>query len=312
MIISAGELLVEFVSHQTGCRLSTIANYSGPYPSGAPAIFIDQAARMGAKTVIYGGVGVDAFGNALLARLKGNGVDVEKVERHRDRTTGVAFVSYFDDGSRTFIFHLGNTAADAFTADELLKTDEPITMHISGSSLGSEPIRRAILALKTEVLAAGGRLSFDPNVRPELMKDQSAADAIALILEQSAILLPSEADLDFLFPDQSHAAVLEMMLGRGADVVALKRGERGVFVATSAGEYPIPPYQVESVDPTGAGDCFCGTFVALLDQGKSVQNAGLIANAAGAISVTRRGPMEGNANPGEINAFMASSTPQEI
>jgi len=47
-IIAVGELLVEFVSHNKGCGLKALSEYSGPYPSGAPAICIDQAARMGA------------------------------------------------------------------------------------------------------------------------------------------------------------------------------------------------------------------------------------------------------------------------
>ena len=73
-IATVGEILVEFVSHKKNCGLQTVSDYSGPYPSGAPAIFLDQAARMGATTEMVGGVGNDGFGRSVLDRLKADGV----------------------------------------------------------------------------------------------------------------------------------------------------------------------------------------------------------------------------------------------
>ena len=69
-IATVGEILVEFVSHKKNCGLREISDYSGPYPSGAPAIFLDQAARMGAVTEMIGGVGDDGLGRSVLDRLK--------------------------------------------------------------------------------------------------------------------------------------------------------------------------------------------------------------------------------------------------
>jgi len=48
-VATMGGILVEFISHQKNCGQRVISDYSGPYPSGAPAIFLDQAARMGAQ-----------------------------------------------------------------------------------------------------------------------------------------------------------------------------------------------------------------------------------------------------------------------
>jgi len=58
-IATAGEIIVDFVSHKVGCGLTQVCDYSGPYPAGAPPIFINQAARMGSPTEIIGGVGQD-------------------------------------------------------------------------------------------------------------------------------------------------------------------------------------------------------------------------------------------------------------
>ena len=93
-IVTIGEILVEFVSHRRDCALEQISDYSGPYPSGAPAIFIDQAARMGARSEMIGGVGADGFGRCVLKRLKEDAVGTQGIAMSEQYTTGVAFVSY--------------------------------------------------------------------------------------------------------------------------------------------------------------------------------------------------------------------------
>jgi sugar/nucleoside kinase (ribokinase family) len=92
-IATVGEMLVEFVSHDRNCALEKISDYSGPYPSGAPAIFLDQVARMGAPTEMIGGVGDDGFGLSVLNRLKEDGVGTDGVTVSPNLSTGVAFVS---------------------------------------------------------------------------------------------------------------------------------------------------------------------------------------------------------------------------
>ena len=61
---------------------------------------------------------------------------------------------------------------------------------------------------------------------------------------------------------------------------------------------------MEEVDPTGAGDCYCGTFLAMIAKGESIEASGRYANAAGALAVTKRGPMEGNSSLQTIEAFI--------
>ncbi len=307
-IMTIGEILVEFVSHKTGCALSQIAEYSGPYPSGAPAIFLDQAARMGASTQMIGGVGKDGFGRVVLERLRGNGVGIDGVTISPGLSTGVAFVSYYENGTRDFIFHLSNTAADQF---ELPKTDRPgaVLLHVSASSLGNAKMRAQIMAMVEAVSDAGGKISCDPNARPELMRDDAVRGAMTEVMARSFCLLPSTSDLGFLYPDLSEEAAIEQMLSMKAEVIALKRGHDGATIIGEGGaRHDFAGHQVDEIDPTGAGDCFCGTFLAQLSQGASLHDAGRYANAAGALAVTKRGPMEGNSSPAQITAFLEATT----
>lgn len=307
-LVTIGELLVEFVSAEQGCGLEKMTTFSGPYPSGAPAIFLDQAARMGVTTRMAGAVGRDGFGRMLLARLREDGVDTHHVRELDDLTTGTAFVSYYEDGSRTFIFHLRGTAAEAAVFDPSLLPETGAILHVSASSLGAPPLRDAIMKAAAEVLRKGGRLSLDPNARPELMRDRASRAALETLIAQSHILMPSVSDLGFLFPGLGTQAAIDELLSMKAEIVALKRGNEGALVIGRGERHEFAPYDVTEVDPTGAGDCFCGTFVALIMQGRSIEEAGRMANAAGAFAVTRRGPMEGNSGPEEILSFMNQSS----
>lgn len=303
-IATAGEILVEFVSHHRNCALEQIVEYSGPYPSGAPAIFLDQAARMGAHTQMIGGVGADGFGRSVLQRLKSDGVGVDGVQVSPDLSTGVAFVSYYDNGERDFIFHLSGTAADAFDLPEALLEPAKTILHVSASSLGAASMRGKIMDIVRRVADAGGWITCDPNARPELVRDTAAMDAIREVMDRSYCLLPSTSDLEFLYPELSEDAAVERLLSASAEVVAIKRGANGATIVGHGERHNFAGNPVDEIDPTGAGDCFCGTFVALLAQGSSLFHAGRLANAAGAIAVTRRGPMEGNSGPAGIASFL--------
>lgn len=310
-IVAIGEILVEFVSHKKNCALEEITEFSGPYPSGAPAIFLDQAARMGAATQMIGGVGNDGFGRCVLRRLRKDGVSTAGINVSSTRSTGTASVSYYDSGDRDFIFHVANTAADAFNVPSNLIKPVQTILHVSASSLGIASMRDKILDAVRSVGDGGGLISCDPNARPELMNDPVTRDAMFEVMERSAILLPSTSDLDFLYPDKSEDAAVDQLLNANADIVAVKRGASGVTVVGRGERHDFAGHSVNEVDPTGAGDCFCGTFVSLISQGASLYDAGIQANAAGAIAVTRRGPMEGNSTLAEIADFLNSKTLKE-
>ncbi|MEO9459773.1 MAG: sugar kinase [Lentilitoribacter sp.] len=298
MIFSIGELLVEFVSHETGCGLKNLSTYSGPFPSGAPAIFADQAAMVGAKSAVIGSIGDDPFGQIILDRLNNDGVETRYITKSAHRTTGTAFVSYFHDGSRTFVFHLDGTAADDISNIPTLENGS--ILHISGASLGSKNIRNVIMDLVRQS-KSNCRISYDPNIRPELMKDASIQSCINEIMDAADILLPSETDLAALYPGVSPETFIKEMLSKGKTAVIVKCGAKGAIGSNGNEILRAKPILVDEIDPTGAGDCFCGTFLGLLDQQHDFTFALSAANIAGALHVSRRGPMEWNPSLQDIN-----------
>ena len=62
MIWTMGELIVEIMRDKEDSPLDKAGVFLGPFPSGAPGIFIDTVARLGHKAGIISGVGRDDFG----------------------------------------------------------------------------------------------------------------------------------------------------------------------------------------------------------------------------------------------------------
>ena len=308
---SLGELLVEFICSEVDGRNLGAASYTGPFPSGAPGIFIDQAARVGARAVFAGAVGDDAFGTVLCDRLVASGVSQAMISVVPGVPTGSAFVSYNSDGSRDFVFNIAHSAAahlpDAAAAVAGFLAAGVQVFHISGSTLGDPGMRARALEVCRGLRAAGVAISIDPNIRTELLADAGYLAVVRDLIGMADYVLPSDADADLLF-DGGFTDWAPGLIDAGARVVALKRGAAGVIALERGGRtLNLPGHAVPVVDPTGAGDCFCATLVTLLAGGRDMAEALRHANAAGALAVGTLGPMEGNSDLATITAFLAGA-----
>jgi len=306
-ILSMGELLAEIMAERVGQTVTEPGVFLGPYPSGAPAIFADQAAKTGATVAFVGCAGQDGFGDLIVERLRSNGVDVSGITRTDTLPTGTAFVTYQEDGGREFIFNIANSAAaliDADSVDPALAGDCRY-FHVMGSSLGSAGAIAAVKRAIDLVEAAGGKVSFDPNIRPEVLTSPVIADAIQHVLEHCDILLPSDADLQYFCGDASEADAVATLFDRHRlEMIVVKNAAEGCVYHDRSRSLHVPSFQVTEVDPTGAGDCFGGTLISCLAQGIDIERALTLANAAGAMAVTARGPMEGNTTLSELDSFI--------
>jgi len=295
-VVSLGELLVEVMRKDVDQPLSRPGEFVGPFPSGAPAIFADAAARMGVSTGFIGVIGDDDFGRCVLDRLRADGIDTAHVRTEPGYTTGIAFVSYCADGSRRFLFHLPQSAAALLSPRDVPRAyvAEARFVHITGSALSvSASSREACYRAARLCKRAGGQVSFDPNLRPELLGAAQVREICEPILALCDLLLPSGPEVSMLTGDPDQEAACRSLVCRGIRIVALKRGILGSTVFTAHERIDAQPLAVQEVDPTGAGDCYGGAFVAGLLAGWDLHRVARFANVAGALAVTRKGPMEG-------------------
>jgi tagatose kinase len=307
-ILTIGEILVEIMATDKGNGFLEPVSLVGPFPSGAPAIFIDQAARFGQPAAIISCVGADDFGRVNLDRLRRDGVNVEGVRIDPEMATGSAFVRYRPDGSRSFVFNIKHSASGQLALDEAARAvlDRSDHLHVMGTALFSPRVIDVVLASVEAVRAHGGTISFDPNLRPEILNLPGLREACETLFRRCDLYLPSGTEL-YLFTDakEEKAAIAEI-LGQGVRAIVHKRGSSGASYFDAANHLQQPGFQVDEVDPTGAGDCFGATFVScwLRDMPPSVCLA--YAAASGALAVTRQGPMEGAASQADLDAFLTA------
>lgn len=301
-----GEMIVEIMRTEEGVPLDCPGLFKGPFPSGAPAIFIDTAARLGHSTGIIGGVGKDDFGKNILDRLRKDGVDCSYVLESEAGTTGVAFVTYFSDGSRKFIFHMGNTPA----AEAKMPQKEALSgvryFHVMGCSLlSNKNFAKEILSTMKLAKNLGAKISFDPNIRKELMHDEGVTEIISEVMSNTNIFLPGVDELLQITGKSTVEAAAEACFENSQlEILVLKNGSRGCSIYTRGGKSDISAFPIEPVDATGAGDCFDGAFICGLLEGKDLTEAARMASAAGALNTMAFGPMEGKISPESVKAMM--------
>lgn len=311
--VTIGEILVEIVATTVGNGFTEPQPLIGPYPSGAPAIFIDQCGRIGGKAAMIGAVGNDDFGRINLDRLARDGVDVSGVITDPDLPTGSAFVRYRADGNRDFCYNMWTSAAGRIGWTKAVEAVVARAghLHVMGTLLVRQEVWEVIERALPVIKARGGSVSLDPNLRKELGADADAASRLAAMVKAADLILPSGDELYIAagLPNTAgEAAALEKLFGLGVKEVALKRGASGTSAIFPGGRrVDAAAFDVEEIDPTGAGDCFGGAYVACRRLGMSPDQALTYANAAGARNVTVRGPMEGAGTRAELDAFIAST-----
>lgn len=296
MIWTMGEMIVEIMRERENSLLNEADKFIGPFPSGAPANFIDAVARLGHKAGMIGSVGDDDFGKCMLDRFKKDGVDCSNVAVTSSVSTGCAFVTYFDDGSRKFIFHIGNSAAAKAKMPDMSKIPESSYFHIMGCSvMSNEDFGNEILKTMYAFKEKGTKISFDPNLRPELLGDSKLIDNI---MKETNVFMPGvEELLSISKKDTVEEAVEECFKNENLEIITLKNGSKGCRIFTREEYFEMGVYKISPVDATGAGDAFDGAFLCGLCEGLTIEECAKMASAAAAINTAAFGPMEGDISP---------------
>ena len=296
-ILIMGELLVEIMRPKEEIPLFEPDWFRGPFPSGAPGIFISTAARLGHSAAIISGVGRDDFGETILRRLKADGVDVSRVLISDQGNTGVAFVTYFADGGRKFLFYMdGSPCVIARSPEDLTGLEDVRYMHVMGCSLmSSVPFAEEMVRTMNRMMEQGAKISFDPNVRLEMMRDPQVLKILREVAENASVLMPGTAELKMITGEEDpEKAVQKAFENPALELLVLKNGSEGSAIYTRDGlALKQGIYPVRQEDATGAGDSYDAAFICGLAEGKSLREAAQMGAAAGALNAAAFGPMEG-------------------
>ena len=312
-IMIMGELLVEIMRAKEDVQLFETGEYfRGPFPSGAPGIFASTAARLGHRTGIISGVGNDDFGKNILDRLKAVGVDTRRVLISDAASTGAAFVTYFSGGERKFIFHIDNTPAVMAKAPEPAEDLKDCRFfHIMGCSLmASVPFGQEILKTMHMLRDFGAKVSFDPNVRLEMLREPGAMDVVREVYRHCSIFMPGRSEIRMITgqEDLDRAVAKAFEDNPILELVVLKSGSEGSRIYTREGlAETMGVCKVRQLDATGAGDSYDAAFICGLAEGRSLRDAARMGAAAGALNAAAFGPMEGDISPETVGRMIAEN-----
>ncbi|MCT2546168.1 MULTISPECIES: carbohydrate kinase [Streptomyces] len=230
------------------------------HPGGSPANVAYGLARLGHGTTLLTQLGPDANGRLIRDHLAGAGVEV----RTDDATaaTPSAAVTLDGDGRAAYTFEI------AWALGPVSLDRPPRHVHTGSIAAVMEPGAAAVLGA-VESLRTAATVSYDPNVRPELMGDHdSAVRRVERCVALSDVVKASDEDLEWLYPGQDPERVAERWLTAGPALVLVTRGGDGALAVLPGGRVTVDALPTEVVDTVGAGDAFMsGTLHALAGHG---------------------------------------------
>jgi sugar/nucleoside kinase (ribokinase family) len=263
----------------------------------ASAICAAGLARLGTAVRFAGVIGRDLWGDYCLESLRERGVDVSAVQRHSTVHTGVT-VSISSAADRALVTYLGAITAlhAADISDDLLRSAQHL--HVSSYYL-QQGLRSECAELFSRATALGLTTSLDPGFDPAERWDSDIRE----VLRSVDVFLPNESELAGITRCTDTADSLRV-LQNGRTLTVAKLGAHGAVALMEGRLVAQPPFSVQPVDTTGAGDSFNAGFLHAWLQGQSLQRALMLAAACGAVSTLSVGGATGQATLEEAEALM--------
>ena len=270
-VVALGELLIDFTCvSKDGEGYPTMA----AHPGGAPANYLAALTKFGRKTALLGKVGTDAFGKLLVGTLQNAGIETRGIIMSDDVFTTLAFVTLDENGDREFSFSRkpGADTCIAFEELDLSLVDEAKVFHFGTLSLTDEPARSATQKAVAYAKSKGKLITYDPNLRKPLWKDQEEAKKQLLWgLGQADVVKISDEEVEFLFGMGVQEGAKHILDTYGVKLVFVTCGADGCWFQNAVAAGKVPGLSgIKVVDTTGAGDIFGGSAVwKLLELGKA-------------------------------------------
>lgn len=278
---------------QPGETVMGHGHYSGPGGKGANQAV--AAARMGADTSFIAKVGDDARGRDLRSKLRAEGIDDSLLDVDQSQPTGLAVITVDKNAENTIVVSPGAN-----------RTLSPTDINAAEETIREASVVLAQLEIPLETVEAAASLTrgmFCLNPAPGSRALPSS------LLNRVDVLIPNRSELALLsgrpVPESADETVSAVREVRGPNACVVTLGSRGALVVEGDEVTPIDPIEVDAIDPTGAGDAFCGMLAVQLAWGKPLRTAARKAAVAGALAASKKGAMGAMPTAEEVEAATA-------
>lgn len=316
-----GRLAVDLYAQQWGSRLED-ARSMAKYLGGSSANLAFGVARLGLRSAMISRVGNEQMGRFLTQTLVAEGCDVSQVQVDPERLTALVLLGLKDRDTFPLLFVRENCADMAIDADQIDPTffARCRALAITGTHLSTPVTRRAAQTALAHAKAHGVVRVLDIDYRPVLwgltprgagenryVADASVTAQLQTLLPEFELLVGTEEEF-FIAGGVTDDLIASLRAVRAlsAATLVVKRGALGCSVI----EGEIPPHiddaptyrgeRIEVMNVLGAGDAFLSGLLASLLQGKDWAESTKVANACGAIVVSRHACSAAMPTPAEL------------
>lgn len=279
-----GEALVDVVESESGIIRTT--------PGGSPLNVAVGLARLGISVELVSEIGADDHGALIRRHLADSGVGTADILEVAATSSAIAAIRA--DGAADYRFSID------WHLSGLTPRADANAIHVGSIGAWMEPGSARVAELITGTESA--IVSFDPNVRPRLVRDRQAVlDRIDALIEVADVVKLSDEDADWIFPGRPPESVADLLIDRGVSLAAVTLGAAGCLLRTPHGGVERTSDATTVADTIGAGDAFMSGLLAALISASSLDRlrSGIpdaelaalaaVASASAAIVVARPG-----------------------
>jgi 5-dehydro-2-deoxygluconokinase len=324
-LLAIGRSSIDLYGEQVGGRLEDMGSFA-KYVGGSPTNTAIGAARLGLKAALLTRVGADHMGRFIREQLVREGVEVSSVISDPERLTALVILGIRDRETFPLIFYREDCADMAITADDVdeAQVRSARAVLINGTHLSQPGVREASLKAATLARVSGGKVVFDVDYRPVLwgltardkgedrfVAHEAVTQVLQGVLAACDLVVGTEEEIHILGGSTDTIAALRAVRGQTDALIVCKRGPDGCSAFPGA----IPDtldegvvgagFNVEVFNVLGAGDAFMSGFLRGWLRDLPLERCCELANAAGAIVVSRHGCAPAMATWTEMQAFLA-------
>ncbi|KTC32792.1 5-dehydro-2-deoxygluconokinase [Pseudomonas sp. ABAC61] len=328
-LICLGRLGVDLYAQQVGARLEDVASFA-KYLGGSSANIAFGTARLGLKSAMLSRVGDDHMGRFLLESLQREGCDVSAVRVDAERLTALVLLGLKDRETFPLVFYRENCADMALAAEDI---DEAFiasskALLITGTHFSSEQVYRSSIQALDYAERHGVRRVLDIDYRPVLwglaakadgqtrfVADRQVSQHVQGILPRFELIVGTEEEFLIAGGHQELLTALRRVRELTAATLVVKLGPQGCAVIHGAIPASLADLdihrgvQVEVLNVLGAGDAFMAGFLSGWLQGADDQHCCRLANACGALVVSRHACAPAMPTRAELDYLFGSPRP---
>ena len=236
--------------------------------------------NLGSATSLIGCVGEDIWAEFILRKLNQTHINLDHIQATSHATTGLTFVITIPDGERTMFSYRGaNTLLQKeFFADNLFK--DATLLHISGYAFLQSPQKEAALHAIALAHKQHVKICIDTGLEPVMQRTKEMQDILPLL----SICITGPQEVQALLGCDTPEQAAQELISQGVELVAIKQGSEGCFLANKTQSCLFPAFSIHAVDTTGAGDSFSAGLLFAYQQKMSLQASAILSSALGAMA----------------------------